>query len=535
MAPRTRLTPNYLAVAESAGAQAVTDAQVDRIEQRGGGYAVIASTPTDPQAGTREWVAPRVVLAAGTVATTEMLLRARDVHRTLPGLSRRLGEGFSGNGDFLTMAELRTGRRTAAPPADLRTGPTITTTSVMDFPEGRGSVWFQVQDGAIPPALRDLLDTLIPGQRVHSWWNGVRGRDPRNTFAVLAMGRDSANGILGLDEDGDALLTWRTRWQARLHRSQLRVSTVLCRQLGTRVRNPPNWSLLRRTITVHALDGVPEGPDHETGVVDAAGEVHGYPGLLVMDGSRLPAAAGVNPSATILAVAEQSVEAVIRRSGQPDWRAPEWEAVVAAAVPEDAPFAAMAARRAATAGDGVLFRERMRTPDDSVVLTLGAQVRSIDLFLADPAHPITIVGEIDVRGVVSNAPTEGTLSLFPDGRAVAMAYALRFRDDADQPWELSGTKTIRSRVPTVLLHDLTTLDTQIHPVDGGHPESRHVLSIELPDLARLGASLRGQGFTRARRVHALARFAGFFARSAMSTPATPPPTKRRQRVDATRG
>lgn len=252
-----------------------------------------------------------------------------------------------------------------------------------------------------------------------------------------------------------------------------------------------------------------------------------------MDGSRLPGAAGVNPSATILALAEQSVEAVIRRSGHPGWLAPEWDAVRPTPVPEDRPFAAMAARRAATAGDGVLFRERMRTPDDSVVLTLSAEVRSMDLFLADPTHPITITGTVDVRGLVRNAATEGTLSLFPDGHPVAMAYALGFHDEAGQPWELTGTKTIRSRVPTGLLHDLTTLDTRIHraaaPAATPHeaatrqePATRHHLSIELPDLARLGVSLRGQGFTRARRVRALARFAGFFTRSAIRPPAADP-------------
>lgn len=233
---------------------------------------------------------------------------------------------------------------------------------------------------------------------------------------------------------------------------------MLRRQLETRVRNPPNWSLLRRTITVHALGGVPEGPDRESGVVPAA-------------------------------------------------------------VPEDAPFAAMAARRAATAGDGVLFRERMRTDDDAVVLTLGAEVRSMDRFLADSAHPITITGDVDVRSVVRGAATEGTLSLFPDAGSVAMAYALRFQDESGRAWELSGTKTVRSRIPTGLLHDLTTLDTSIRPLDGSRPATHHVLSIQLPDLVRLGTSLRGQGFTRARRVRALARFTGFFARAALRPPA----------------
>ncbi|WP_051815656.1 GMC oxidoreductase, partial [Glycomyces tenuis] len=342
---KNTLDHNYLAVAEAAGARAVTDAQAERIEPCDGGYDVHASTPSDPEAPERRWRAGKVVLAAGAIATTELLLRARDVHRTLPGLSRRLGHGFSGNGDFLTMAELRRRTGDAADTGDMTTGPTITTTTVLDVPEGRESVWYQVQDGAVPMPLRELIDSVIPGRRLRARWRRIRGTDRRRGFAVLAMGRDSSDGVLRLGDDGNAVLSWRTRWQAKLHRSQSRVGPLLARQFGARMSNPPTWSLLRRTVTVHALGGVPEGEGPETGVVDEYGEVHGHPGLFVMDGSRLPAATGVNPSASILAVAERSVEAMIRRSGRTGWRAPEWDDVAPAPVPEDAAFDFMAERR----------------------------------------------------------------------------------------------------------------------------------------------------------------------------------------------
>ena len=42
-----------------------------------------------------------LVLAAGTLGSTYLLLRNR---AALPGLSSRLGEGFTGNGDLLTFA-----------------------------------------------------------------------------------------------------------------------------------------------------------------------------------------------------------------------------------------------------------------------------------------------------------------------------------------------------------------------------------------------------------------------------------------------
>ena len=95
-------------------------------------------------------------LAAGAVGTTELLLRSRDVHKTLPDLSPRLGEGFSGNGDYLSLI-----RRTRIP-LDPERGPTITTTSVVDFDEADGQVWFQVQDGAYPGVLSRLVGGFDP-------------------------------------------------------------------------------------------------------------------------------------------------------------------------------------------------------------------------------------------------------------------------------------------------------------------------------------------------------------------------------------
>ena len=518
---KNTLDTTYLALAERHGAQAVPDAEVRRIEllptaSNGREYTVVTSTPSDPSAPPREWVAPRVILAAGAVATTELLLRARDRHGTLPDLSAHLGRGFSGNGDFLTLAELR-GDRT-----DMTTGPTITTTTVLSVPEGRRSVWYQVQDGAIPPPLQALIDALLPAGGLRHRWQRLRRSDPRRTFAVLSMGKDSGRGTLRLDTSGTAELAWSNRWQSQLYRSQRRVGPLISRLLGARQYNPPTWSLLRRTITVHPLGGVRPGPDADSGVVDGAGEVHGYPGLFVMDGSTLPAATGVNPSATILAATERAIETVIRAAGRPGWRAPEWEDLSPAPVPEDSAFAAAAALHEATRGDGVLFTERMATRGrrrPRLEMRLSAEVRSIDRFLTDPAHIVSIQGAIDVDGLVSAAPVSGTLSLFPRGIDEAMRYSLRFEDDSGRAWQLTGVKTTRSRLPLALLSGLTTLPTEIAPVDdSGTQPLRTLLTINLANVARLGISLRGQAFTRARRLRAAARFLAFFTRSALSGP-----------------
>ena len=64
-------------------------------------------------------------------------------------------------------------------------------------------------------------------------------------------------------------------------------------------------SLAGISTTAHILCGCPMGLSSEDGVIDVNHEVHGYPGLFVVDGSSIPANIGVNPSLTIAAMAER--------------------------------------------------------------------------------------------------------------------------------------------------------------------------------------------------------------------------------------
>lgn len=75
---------------------------------------------------------------------------------------------------------------------------------------------------------------------------------------------------------------------------------------------------------------------------------------------------------------------------------------------------------------------------------------------------------------------------------------------------------MRSRSPWELLTGPTTLRYETFPLDAEQGEGlRLVLTIEIGDLARLGTSISGRGFTRARRARAVARFLSFFATSAL--------------------
>ena len=161
----------------------------------------------DPVAQTdREVRADRLVLAGGTFGSTGLLLRNR---AALPGLSPRLGRGFSGNGDLLLFL-LDADRY-----LDPATGPVITASVRVpdaESPSGRG---FLVQDAGAPAFSEWLWQGLeAPGDL----WRALRRRSAAEAFGtarasaamapLLGMGRDVPGGRMELR--GDRLvLTWR--------------------------------------------------------------------------------------------------------------------------------------------------------------------------------------------------------------------------------------------------------------------------------------------------------------------------------------
>ncbi len=56
------------------------------------------------------------------------------------------------------------------------------------------------------------------------------------------------------------------------------------------------------------------GRNADEGVIDAEHRVFNYPGLYVIDGSSISANPGVNPSLTILALAERAMSRIQKRA-----------------------------------------------------------------------------------------------------------------------------------------------------------------------------------------------------------------------------
>ncbi|GAA3292268.1 GMC family oxidoreductase [Dactylosporangium vinaceum] len=535
IAAKNSLDLNYLALAERHGATVSTRCEVVHLERLpGGGYRIhLHDHGHDVR---RTVTAERVVLAAGALGSTAILLRSRDQYRTLPDLPRTLGHGYSGNGDFLAF-----GHGTTAPVYPDR-GPTITTARLVDTGPGADRpAWFLVEDGGYSAHLARLIMALSPGRLAALGLASVaralrEGRAPGpvveaaardasdHTVVLLSMGRDHGEGRLSL-RGGHLHVDWDTTGDRPLYAAESDAAADIVRSLGGRLALPPTWRYLGRPVSVHSLGGCRMGTGPHDGVVNVDGEVFGHPGLYVLDGAILPAATGTNPSHTITAVAERCLEILIRRiTGDPAWTAPGKATVARPSLPEDA----VVAIRPAVPRPDVQFTEVMRGTVSvdgtahAVAATITVAVTDVDTFLRDPDHPARAVGRVEVAGLTGQPGVtveHGTVRMLTRadgnggaGRARRMEYELPFLV-AGRRWELRGRKVVQPGDLRRLWAATTTLPVTVTgPGRGG----AGVLRLSAAGFLRQLGTFRGSP-------PALARYVWFFVRrvSAAAWPIRP--------------
>lgn len=305
---KNTLDRNYLALAEAKGADVRPLHLVIGIEQERGGWRVHFDRLSSGQRQSDSVTGSRVIVAAGSLNSTELLLRCRDVLGTLPEISPRLGYGWSSNGDFLTPA-LYNNRK----PEPSR-GPTIT--CAIDFLDrSRDGQSFWIQDGGVPNLLADLA---AKGEIKHPALDWLRtellARAPLSSVMPwFAQGVDGSDGRLRLRRHFEILGAWELTLDWDVDRSRGVIDAIvstheaLSLATGGTPLVPPTWTAAKYLITPHPLGGCGMGSGPTEGVVDHRGEVFGYPNLFVLDGAIVPEAVGVNPSRTIAALAERAV------------------------------------------------------------------------------------------------------------------------------------------------------------------------------------------------------------------------------------
>jgi cholesterol oxidase len=308
------LDVNYIPRAEQRGAEVRPLHLVRLIEPQAGKYRVVFDRLESGRMIRGEETAERVVLAAGSLGTTELLLRCRDQFRTLPAVSPTLGTRWSANANFISMATYSEKDRVRQ-----STGPTIA--GILDFTDGSfRSERFVVEDDGFPNLLLSAMKAYLedgvrtaPGRHLLEEFEEYLREDTplRNLLLWLGAGMDAGDGRLHLKRRW--FMPWKRIlnliWEVEHSEGVLNAMQAMHQDLteasGGRPRALPTWTLFKSLLTLHPLGGCPMGVSADTGVVDHLGRVIGYPNLIVADGAIVPTPTVRNPSHTIAALAER--------------------------------------------------------------------------------------------------------------------------------------------------------------------------------------------------------------------------------------
>src|SRR5215211_2268384 len=320
----------------------------------------------------------RVVLAAGTLGSTELLLKSK------LDLSNQLGSKFSTNGDFFGIINPTKYN------VDASRGPTQTSIALFKD-DTNGQFAFSIEDVGIPQMFAEVFATIFDKMREEKGsvssapfiprksfitlfselvLNNVNIDDPQtqnilaklmggsnvsilstlgNIFSTLLNIFSNKTNLtpeervsnmlvlfgIGRDNNTTSKLTLGNRNRIDLDNNYnlqqpifdqiINGMKLFAQKIGKEEENSliiPLWDTQsRRQISAHPIGGCPMGDDASNGVVDSLGRVFRgkngnkkYDGLYVADGSIIPTSLGVNPSLTISALAYRIAFDIVKRN-----------------------------------------------------------------------------------------------------------------------------------------------------------------------------------------------------------------------------
>ncbi|MBD2360612.1 GMC family oxidoreductase [Anabaena minutissima FACHB-250] len=273
---KNSLDRNYLSMAEATGNVDIRPLHIVTTigEAERGRYRVVCNQINEQGVVLvqKSFVCRYLFLAAGSIGTTELLLRAK-TNRTLHRLNNQVGKFWGTNSDSST-AMINAGQ----------TNPT---------PGNPGVIAVEHLDNPIAPVILEAFHGLP--------------FVPQGILPVLGQGISQPEGYLTYNTATQlADLFWPNNSADSQRNTQALLYTLqrLNQANGTSLAAPPDYS-----FTAHPLGGATVGR-----VCNTHGQVFGYSNLFVVDGSFIPGSTACsNPSLTIAALAERSMDHFLNR------------------------------------------------------------------------------------------------------------------------------------------------------------------------------------------------------------------------------
>ncbi|MCC7117562.1 MAG: GMC family oxidoreductase [Anaerolineales bacterium] len=342
---KNTLPKNYLYFAEKQGARIIAEAEVTDIRPltmddgrfmvnsqssmvENARYEIKYQSSTKLFKRTKSVYANNVIFSAGVMGTMKLLLNLRDVKKSLPKLSARLGTMVRTNsegllGSVARKSDINYSQGVAI--SSIYNHDAMTRIEPVRYPDGSSLMRFLAAplietNASIPLRILKFLGWAVAHPLdfakalfLPKWAHNVtillvmQHADNRMRFKIgRSLFTFFRKGLVADEEPGYKI------------NAQVQGSHKVTREFAKRVNGVALGSigenLLGLPTTAHILGGAPIGKNADDGLINENFEIHNYAGLYVVDGSVMPANPGVNPSLTITALAEYAMSKIKQKA-----------------------------------------------------------------------------------------------------------------------------------------------------------------------------------------------------------------------------
>lgn len=271
---------NYLPMAEATGKVEILPLHVVTDIAYQSGLYIVFTQQIDTNGNVQStpvFAARRLFMGAGSVGTSALLTKAK-AKGTLPNLPSSVGQGWGSNGDFILFR-----------------GGLGTFNSGLGGPCGH----FVFEDLNNPDSPTDMVELVVPAPEAFP-----------GASLYVGLGLAPGVGSFTYDSSTDSVTVNWPRGESQLQPAE---SGAAYFDATLNAKNPGAFDAYSSISTPPDLTAHPVGGANMGSVCDQYGKVANYQGLFVVDGAIIPGGSvgGVNPSLTIAAIAERSMENIV--------------------------------------------------------------------------------------------------------------------------------------------------------------------------------------------------------------------------------
>lgn len=316
---KNTLDKNYLFFAEKFGAQIVTECKAWKLEKINNEFLVYTKSSSGTSDSKKIYKARNVIVAGGVLGTLDFLFKQKYKYKTLPLLSDALGYNLLTNSETLT----------AVSGINIKTNNGVAITSVFHPDNDTHIEIVKYPDGS---NLMKLFFTLAAGKsgnnfvRILKLFQNILLHPINFLKTIFSINWSTHTVIFLVMQTLDNAM--KMKWEKGVFGGRMKIDNRGNKKVPAYIRIGQQVTeeygkesdgisqniileiLLDRPTTAHILGGCPMSESEKTGVINPRLEVFSYPGLFIIDGSIIQANPGVNPSYSILAMAEYAMSLI---------------------------------------------------------------------------------------------------------------------------------------------------------------------------------------------------------------------------------